>query len=415
MKINRVVVTGTGCVTPLGNNVHETWKGIKEKTIGYSKLENLPETIQAKYFGLVKTDKKDFKKIPVHLRRAMPRFAKNAFLAAMEAVKCAFSTEQIQEYYDPFDCGVIIGTGWGGLDEAFDAHDQIRQYGIGHPLGSLETMPNIATATCSMYWNLRGYQNTMVAACATGNLAIGEAYQKIRYGDAKMMLAGGAEALISNTNIWNVDILGALSKEQDKAENACCPFDIKRSGFILSEGAAVICLEEYESAKRRGAKILGEVIGYGSYSDARDFTAPAEDLEARSRSIARALQDANLSPGDIDYINAHGTSTPLNDLNETETIKKVFGKHAYDISISSTKSYVGHLIAASGSFETIVCVNAINDSFVPATINLNDPDPKCDLNYTPNDHLQKEVNIALNLSFGFGGANAALIVRKLNL
>lgn len=342
----------------------------------------------------------------------MARFTKNAFLAAMEAFESAFPGEKPEDYYDPFECGVIIGTGWGGIDETLESHDQFKEIGVGHPLGTLESMPSLPAATCSIFWNLRGYQNTPIAACATGCLAIGEGYQKIRYGQAKVMLVGGTESLRSELNRWGIDVLGALSKEQEKAENACCPFDKKRSGFILSEGAALLCLEEYESAKKRGAHILGEIVGFGSYSDARDFTAPAEDLLARSKSITYALEEAGLKPEDIDYINAHGTSTPLNDLNETETIKKALGKTAYDIPISSTKSYTGHLIAASGSFETIVCLKAMNEGLVPATINLHDPDPQCDLNYTPNNHLHKKIDVALNLAFGFGGANAALILKR---
>lgn len=339
-------------------------------------------------------------------------FAKYTAIAAQEAVSMAFNEASPSDIYPDIDCGVIIGTGWGGLDEAYECHDLYRETGSGSPLGSLLTMPNVATAACSLMWNLRGYQNTPVAACATGTIAIGDAAELIRNGRAKMMLAGGAEALNSMTNTWNIDILQALSKEQLDIEKACCPFSKARSGFVLSEGAAVVCLEEMESAISRGARILGEITGYGSYSDARDFTAPAEDMIARVQSIRGALADAGITPGQVDYVNAHGTSTPLNDVNETASIKLALGEAAYRVPVSSTKSYSGHLIAAAGSFETIVCLKTIETGIVPATIHLNDPDPECDLDYVPNTHRRVKVDTTLNLSFGFGGANAALVIER---
>lgn len=410
----RVVITGYGCITPLGNNANESWNNIMNYKVGYNLLNPDPEnsSINARFFGRTNVDNADFKKIPAHFRRALPRFAKVAFLAAQEAMQQAFKDQDISNFYSEMDCGVIVGTGWGGLDEAYDCHDQYTSTGFGSPLGSLLTMPNIATAVCSMMWNLRGYQNTPIAACATGTIAIGDAFEAIKQGRAKMMLAGGSEALNSKTNIWNIDILQALSKETDDITKASCPFDANRSGFVLSEGAAIICLEDLESALERKATILGEVTGYGSYSDARDFTAPAEDKLARVFSITKALEQAQISTSDVDYINAHGTSTPLNDLNETETIKDVFKKKAYEIPVSSTKSYSGHLISAAGSFETILCLKTIETGIIPATFNLNNPDPKCDLDYVPNKHREATVKKTLNLSFGFGGANAALIIEK---
>lgn len=274
-------------------------------------------------------------------------------------------------------------------------------------------MPSIATGACTLMWNLRGYQNTVIAACATGTIAIGDAYEAIRQGRASMMLAGGSETLRNETNIWNIDVLNALSKEQEEAERACCPFDRRRSGFVLAEGAAVLCLEELEHAQHRGATILGEIKGYGSFSDARDFTAPAEDMLARVKSIEFALKQAGKRPEDIDYINAHGTSTPLNDLNESNAIKAALGAHAKRVPVSSTKSYSGHLISAAGSFESIICLKAIATGILPGTANLLESDPECDLNYLPNGHLHGQaVDTTLNLSFGFGGANAALVIER---
>lgn len=408
----RVVVTGYGSVTPLGNRVDACWESIMNYACGYRLHDTGDASIKARFFGKVGIDEKQFRAIPAAVRRALPRFARYAALAAQEAIGMAFKQQAPGDVYSPLDCGVIVGTGWGGLDEAYDCHDRYLATGFGSPLGSLLTMPNVATAACSLMWNLRGYQNTPVAACATGTIAIGDAVEVIRQGRARMMLAGGAEALNARTNVWNIDILQALTKEQADVSKACCPFSGARSGFVLSEGAAVVCLEEMESALRRGARILGEITGYGSYSDARDFTAPAEDMLARIESIRAALADAGKSAGQIDYINAHGTSTPLNDVNETASIKAALGQHAYRIPVSSTKSYSGHLIAAAGSFETIVCLKAIESGIVPATIHLTDPDPQCDLDYVPNTHREAQVDTTMNLSFGFGGANAALVIER---
>jgi 3-oxoacyl-[acyl-carrier-protein] synthase II len=409
---SRVVVTGYGCITPLGNSADECWNSIVDYRCGYRALDTGDASIKAKFFGKVEIDEKCFKRIPATVRRALPRFARFTTLAAAEAMEMAFGSKTPRDFYAPTDCGVIVGTGWGGLDEAYECHDRYLASGFGSPLGSLLTMPNVATAACSLIWELRGYQNTPVAACATGTIAIGDATEIIRSGRAKMMLAGGAETLNSRTNVWNIDILQALSKEQADIEKACCPFSKARSGFVLSEGAAVLCLENLESALARGAPILGEITGYGSYSDARDFTAPAEDMVSRVASIRAAMGDARIEAEMIDYINAHGTSTPLNDENETASIKKALGDAAFRIPVSSTKSYSGHLIAAAGSFETIVCLKTIETGLVPATIHLNEPDPACDLDFVPNRHRQATVNTALNLSFGFGGANAALIVER---
>lgn len=406
----RVVITGYGCVTPLGNNAAESWNSIVNYRCGYGARDTGDASIAAKFFGKVDIDDKAFKRIPAVVRRALPRFARYTAVAAGEAMSMAFGEHKPEDFYAPTDCGVIVGTGWGGLDEGYECHDRYLGTGFGSSLGSLLTMPNVATAACSLIWGLRGYQNTPVAACATGTIAIGDAANVIRSGRAKMMLAGGAEALNSRTNVWNIDVLQALSKEQSDIEKACCPFSKARSGFVLSEGAAVLILEDLETALLRGARILGEITGYGNYSDARDFTAPAEDMVSRVAAIQAALSDAGLDASQIDYINAHGTSTPLNDENETASIKKALGDAAYSIPTSSTKSYSGHLIAAAGSFEAIVCLKAIETGLIPATIHLNEPDPACDLDYVPNRHREARVDAALNLSFGFGGSNAALVI-----
>lgn len=410
----RVVVTGHGSLTSLGENAEQAWGAIVDYRIGYKKYLLEDASIKAKFFARVDDDKERYRGFSKTLLRMSPAFAKYLLVSARQSLKMAFGeAEEIANHYDPFDCGVIMGTGWAGIDQAFDIRDDYRDTGYCNTASSLITMPSIGTAVCTMAWNLRGYQNTVVAACATGTIAIGDAYEVIRSGRAKMMIAGGSESLRNLTNIWSVDVLQALSKEQDDPHKACCPFSKDRSGFVLAEGAAVVCLEERDAAIARGAKILGEIVGYGNYSDAQDITAPAADMGARRASILRAMEQARLTPGDIDYINAHGTSTPLNDLNESNSLKAALGKAAFDIPVSSTKSYSGHLIAAAGSFETIVCLKAIETGIIPATANLRNPDPACDLNYVPNEHLTgQSVNTVLNLSFGFGGANAALIVQK---
>jgi len=275
------------------------------------------------------------------------------------------------------------------------------------------TMASVATAAVSLNWNIRGYQNTPVAACATGTMAIGDAYEVIKSGRQKVMLAGGSESLKSPVNVWSIDVTQALSKEQELVEQACCPFDAKRSGFILSEGAAVLCLEEMEHAISRGAVILGEITGYANYSDAHDMTAPADDMLARYHAIQHALRDAGCAAEQLNYVNLHGTSTPKNDVNESNAVKWALGEAAYTIPMSSTKSYTGHLIGAAGALESIFCLKTIETGIIPATLNLKNKDPECDLNYTPNQHLAGQtVNTALNLSFGFGGANCAAIYRR---
>jgi 3-oxoacyl-[acyl-carrier-protein] synthase II len=407
----RVVVTGYGAVTPLGNGAAESWSAIMDYQLGYRFYDWREHGIKAHFFGLI--DKEPgIKQIPAAIRRRLPRFARLAVAAAQEAIGMAFGEGTPGDYYDLLECGAMVGTGWGGQDETHANYDQYLALKLGSPFGCIMSMSNAATAACSLSWGLRGYQSTPVAACATGTMAIGDAYEAIRSGRASMMLAGGGESLRSPASVWNIDVLGALTSETEDVTRACCPFSLDRSGFVLSEGAALVCLEERESALARGAKILGEIKGYGNYSDAFDFTAPAEDKVARIKTIERALQQAGLKPEKIDYINAHGTSTPLNDLNETDSIKRAFGAAAWQTPISSTKSYTGHLIAAAGSFETIVCLQALEHQMMPATCHLNRPDPQCDLDYIPEGHRPGRLENVLNLSFGFGGANAALVIGK---
>lgn len=414
MDEKRVVITGMGAINAGGKNADECWESIKEKKLFFSPVEFDNTNITARFFSFLPPDPGRFSHLPKSLTHFLPECGKLALESCRQAVTRAFGAHAMPtDYYDNFDCGVILGSGWGGLDNVYNFASQFYTAGITHPKSNLITMAGSMTAACAMMYGLKGYQNTIMAACATGTMAIGDAFEIIRSGRAKCMLAGGAESLRTAFNIWSIDILKALSKESLHAEKASCPFSLDRSGFVLAEGSAVVCLEEYESALDRGATILAEVKSYAQYGDGVNITRPDENMASLTNTIKMAIERSGFSTSEVDYINAHGTSTQLNDLYETRAIKKVFGKGAYAIPVSSTKSYTGHLVGAAGSFETIVCVKAINDDILPATINLHRPDPECDLNYLPNEHLSGlSPRVALNLSAGFGGHNAALVIAK---
>ncbi|WP_253562682.1 MULTISPECIES: beta-ketoacyl-[acyl-carrier-protein] synthase family protein [Pseudomonas] len=411
----RVVVTGFGSVCALGRNTEEIWGAIKDYQMGYALHPMQDQSVTARFFGKI-----DFpielKAVPKRIAKNLPRFARIGMSASEQALCMAFGDDPVAEmdkHYSPFDRGVVLGTGWGGVDSTIDNNDMYVESGLASPLSTIFSMHSVWTGSASMAWNLRGYQNTLVAACATGNIAIGDACEVIRSGRAKCMLAGGSESITGAYNVWSVDILGALSKEQENPAKACCPFSQDRSGFVLSEGSAVLVLEDLDEALKRGATIYAEISGYANYSDAYDITAPAEDLLGRAMSMEKAIEEAGLNTWDIDYINAHGTSTQLNDLNETNTIKKVFGEHAHTVPISSTKSYTGHLIAAAGAIETVFCIKTIQTGMAPATINLERSDPLCDLDYIPNEHRYLGVvDNVLNINYGFGGANSCLVIRR---
>ncbi|WP_129543235.1 beta-ketoacyl synthase [Serratia sp. 1D1416] len=413
MQPKRVVVTGYGAVTALGMNVQQNWQAMMEYRLAYRYHDKSAAGIRARFFALMDQEP-PLEGVAQSLRRRLPRFARLALAASSEAVEMAFPPTAVgpTEVYPALECGVIIGSGWGGQDEASLNNADYLQSGLGRLFGAFHSMPNIATAICSQRWCLRGYQNSPAAACASGSIAIGDAFEIIRWGRASMMLAGGAESLSGNGAIWNIDVLRMLTHEQQDITKASCPFSRDRNGFVLAEGAAVLCLEEREAAVARGATILGEIKGYGSCSDAFDLTAPAEDKQARVHSIRRALRQAGLRSHQIDYINAHGTSTPLNDLNETEAIKLALGRDAYRTPLSSTKSFTGHLIGASGSFESIICLLALQQQIMPATCHLHEADPACDLDYISQGHRPGRLRNVMNLSFGFGGANAALVFGK---
>jgi 3-oxoacyl-[acyl-carrier-protein] synthase II len=414
MKDTRVVITGYGAICSMGENVPDIWDAIMAYKVGYKRYEYADASIKAKFFGYIEPDRQRYAGFPKSIMKMAPEFARYAMVASREALHMAFGDGcKLANYVSPFDIGVVIGTGWGGADSVARNSDEYRESGTTSSFATVTTMNSVATAAVSLNWNIRGYQNTPVAACATGTMAIGDAYEVIKSGRQKVMLAGGSESLKSPVNVWSIDVTQALSKEQDEVEKACCPFDAKRSGFILSEGAAILCLEEMEHALSRGATILGEITGYANYSDAHDMTAPAEDMLARYHAIQHALRHAGCTAEQIDYINLHGTSTPKNDVNESNALKWALGDAAYRIPMSSTKSYTGHLIGAAGALESIFCLKTIETGVIPATLHLQNKDPECDLNYTPNQHATGQaIQTALNLSFGFGGANCAAVFKR---
>jgi 3-oxoacyl-[acyl-carrier-protein] synthase II len=316
--------------------------------------------------------------------------------------------------YDPDRTGVIIGSGIGGLKTFEEQHDVYRARGQSKISAFFIPMfiSDIAAGIVSMRFNAKGPNYATVSACATSAHAIGDAYRTIQYGDADVMITGGSEATVTPMAIGGFANMKALSERNDSPETASRPFDATRDGFVMGEGGAVLILEELEHAKNRGARIYGEIVGFGATGDAYHLTAPAPDGEGAQRAMRRAMQDAGLGIGDVQYINAHGTSTPANDLNETKAIKAVFGEHAADVSVSSTKSCTGHMLGAAGAIECIVSIMAVKECTIPPTINYETPDPELDLNYTPNTAVRRDARVALSNSFGFGGHNVTLAVRR---
>jgi 3-oxoacyl-[acyl-carrier-protein] synthase II len=316
--------------------------------------------------------------------------------------------------YDPENTGVIIGSGIGGL-KVFEAqHDVYRERGPGKISAFFIPMfiPDMAAGIVSIRFNAKGPNYATVSACATSAHAIGDAYRIIQYGDADIMITGGTEAAITPMAIGGFANMQALSENNADWQHASRPFDKERDGFVMGEGAGIVILEELEHARRRGARIYAEVAGYGATGDAFHITQPAPEGEGAQRSMRRTLRDAGIGPADVQYINAHGTSTPYNDLNETRAIKAVFGEHAYSLHVSSTKSATGHTLGAAGGLEFAFCTLAVRDGMIPPTINYRTPDPECDLNYVPNVAIKRDVDVALSNSFGFGGHNCTLAVRR---
>ncbi|HET9418631.1 MAG TPA: beta-ketoacyl-ACP synthase II [Chthoniobacterales bacterium] len=405
----RVVITGLGAVTPLGNDVETFWSNLKNGVSGIRHIEAFDTSEHdCKIGGEVRGfEPKRYFKNAKDVRRT-DRFAQLALAAAKMALQDA-GIDLERTNRERF--GVIVSSGIGGLKTLED------QYRILLTKGPSRTSPftipmlisNMASGLISMEYALQGPNLCIVTACATSNNAIGESWRTIKFGDADIFLAGGSEASIVPIGLAGFSAMKALSLRNDEPERASRPFDRDRDGFVLGEGAGVVVVEELEHARARGAKIYCELSGYGVSADAYHMTAPPPEGEGAARAMQLALEHAGVSPDEVDYINAHATSTGLGDISETQAIKKVFGKKAYDVSISATKSMTGHLLGGAGAVETVVCALAIRDSVIPPTINLENPDEQCDLNYTPNVAQERTVRVALNNSFGFGGHNAALV------
>ncbi|PJW15041.1 beta-ketoacyl-[acyl-carrier-protein] synthase II [Geobacillus sp. Manikaran-105] len=409
MEKRRVVVTGIGAVTPLGNDAETTWKNIIAGQSGIDIVTRVnPDDFPAK----VAAEVKDFDPslfIDRREARKMDRFTQFAVAAALMAVKDA--NLNIHES-NAERVGVWIGSGIGGM-ETFEQQFEIfqqRGYRRVSPFFVPMMIPDMAAGQVSIILGAKGMNSCTVTACATGANSIGDAFRVIQRGDADVMIAGGTEAPITKMSFAGFCANTALSTNPDP-KTASRPFDKNRDGFVMGEGAGIIVLEELEHALRRGAKIYAEIVGYGATADAYHITAPAPGGEGGVRAMRLALQDAGLQPEDIDYINAHGTSTEYNDKYETIAIKEVFGDHAYKLAISSTKSMTGHLLGATGAVEAIFSVLAIRDGVIPPTINYETPDPECDLDYVPNEARRQTVRAVLSNSFGFGGHNATLIFK----
>ena len=407
----RVVITGIGAITPLGNDIWSTWKNIKKgiSGIGIAQQVNL-DKVDVKLAGEVKNFKPEEFMDRKEARR-MGRFSQLAVAASKMAVEDAGI--QMGENVDAERVGVWIGSGIGGLGEFEEQHKKFLEKGQRrvNPFTIPMFIPDMAAGRVSIEIGAKGINNASVTACASGSNSIGDAFRVLQNGYVDVMIAGGTEATITEMTIAGFSNMTALSTNPDPL-TACRPFDKNRDGFIIGEGSGIVILEELEHAKARGAKIYGEIVGYGATGDAYHITSPAPDGEGAARAIKQALEDADINPSEVDYINAHGTSTPLNDLYETKAIKEVFKEHAYQLAVSSTKSMTGHMLGAAGAVEAIFSLLTICDGLIPPTINYETPDEELDLDYVPNVAREKHVQIAVSNSLGFGGHNASLVFRE---
>lgn len=406
----RVVVTGLGAVSPIGNTADEMWQGIKDGKCGIDEITHFDT---ADYKVKLAGEVKDLDMEAYYEKRDLKfndRFTQFARIVSKQAVADA---KLDLEAIDKERFGVIIGSGIGGVESIENAQNNLRDRGAGRvsPFFIPMALVNLAAGNVAIDMGAKGHCSSCVTACAAATNAIGEAFHKIRDGYEDIMIAGGSEAAITPLAIAGFQSMRALHTGDDKAR-ASIPFDEQRSGFVMGEGAGVVILEEYEHAKARNAKIYGEVVGYGATCDAHHITAPLDDGSGGAKAMMQAVKDANINLTDIDYINAHGTSTPLNDKTETAAVKYAFGDHAYKLAVSSTKSNTGHLLGASGAIEAIISLKALEDSFIPATINYVNKDENCDLDIVANTGINQDIHYAMSNSLGFGGHNASLVFKK---
>jgi 3-oxoacyl-[acyl-carrier-protein] synthase II len=408
----RVVITGMGTINPLGNDVSSFWDGLVAGRSGAGLITAYDASDQV---VRIAAEVKDFDPVAYLGRkqvRRSDRFAQLAMFAADQAVAdagLAFDNNGTNPH-----AGIIVGTGIGGVGTLLDSYDTYRDRGPQRVSALMVPMmmPNAAAGELAIRYGLHGLAMSLASACATGTNAIGEGAERIRHGAAEIMICGGVESVMHPLTLAALSNMGAVSRRNDEPERASRPFDANRDGFLMGEGCGVLILESLEHAQQRGAPIQAEVFGYGSSCDAFHITAPDEAGAGAVLSMQAALDDAGLAPEEIDYINAHGTSTPLNDRTETQAIRQLFGKHAYELPISSTKSMVGHLMGAAGTVEAIACTKTLQTGVLHPTINYETPDPDCDLDYVPNESRETHPRTVLSNSFGFGGHNATLILRR---
>ncbi|MFO2972269.1 beta-ketoacyl-ACP synthase II [Legionella pneumophila serogroup 10] len=412
MNSRRVVVTGMGMLTPVGLNVEETWRNILAGVSGVGLVEDFDTTeYPTKIWAKVKNFNVE-NHMPIKDARKMDVFTQYGMAAADEAM--LDSGLKIDEVLSR-RIGVAVGAGIGGIQTITNNQDKLVAGGPRKvsPFFIPAGIINMVAGQISIKHNLKGPNISVVTACTTGTHNIGLAGRIIAYGDADVMICGGAEMTTTPLCLAGFSAVRSLSKRNDEPEKASRPWDKDRDGFVMGEGAGILVLEEYEHAKARGAKIYAELVGFGMSGDAYHITAPDEDADGASRAMEAAIQDAGIDPRQVDYINAHGTSTYLNDLNETKAIKRVFQNHAYDLAVSSTKSMTGHLLGAAGAVEAIISILAIRDQVAPPTINLDNPDEGCDLNYVAHVPQSRTINYVLSNSLGFGGTNGSLLFKRI--
>lgn len=406
----RVAITGIGVVSPIGIGIENFWNSIKEgksgiDTVTKIDITNLPTKVAAEIKDF---DPNEF--IDKKEARRMDKFTQYAMAAAKMAInKSGLDMEKLDKYR----AGVIIGSGVGGIETLEEQHNVLINKGPGRisPFFIPMMISNMASGRIAIEYGLKGFNECVVTACATSNNAIGDAFKVIQRGDADVIITGGSEAAITPLSFAGFCSMGAMSANPDP-KTACRPFDAERDGFVMGEGSAILILEELEHALSRGAEIVAEIVGYGCTCDAYHITAVAPGGEGGARCMRLALQDAGISPEEVGYINAHGTSTPINDPNETAAIKTAFGDHAYKLAVSSTKSMTGHLLGAAGAIEAVATAMALKEGFLPPTINYKTPDPECDLDYVPNTGRKADLKYAISNALGFGGHNATIVFKK---
>jgi 3-oxoacyl-[acyl-carrier-protein] synthase II len=406
----RVVITGMGVVSSLGIGVDKFWNSIKEGKSGISSVSrfdvsNMPTKVAAEIKDFEPTDYLDKKEA-----KRMDRYTQFAMVAAKQAVEASgIDLEKVDKYR----FGVIVGSGIGGIETLEGQHEVLLNKGPGRvsPFFIPMMIANMASGRIAIQYGAKGFNECVVTACATSTNAIGDAFKVIQRGDADIMLTGGSEASITPLSFAGFCSMKAMATTEDPAV-ACRPFDAERNGFVMAEGAGILLIEEYEHAVKRGANIIAEIVGYACTNDAYDIVAPAPEGEGGARCMKLAVDDAGIKPDEIDYINAHGTSTDYNDKFETAAIKTVFGAHAHKLAVSSTKSMTGHLLGGAGAVEAIITALSLKDGFIPATINYKTPDPECDLDYVPCQGRKADIKYALSNSLGFGGHNATIVLKK---